>query len=231
MKIAYTGLDLPEGKTKYEDPQFMGLVEKFQPAKVTPYYFEFLSGDFAGADAIAVSEDTLLDLLLPDMELVETCLANCEDDVRRAVLDKCLAHLEDQRPLCDLDVTTDEFAIVNALDVQSWKPTKVYAGPSVDVGTVCREMMTKAGVMFFYTAGKQEVHAWFVEHRATAVVCAEKIHTDLARGFIKAEIISVEDMMAGAHSMQDARSKNLTRLVDRDHPIEENTILEIRFNV
>ena len=63
-----------------------------------------------------------------------------------------------------------------------------------------------------------------------AVECAGKIHSDLARGFIKAEIVSFEDLMK-AHSFQDARVKGLTRLVDRDFVIPEKTVLEIRFNV
>ena len=62
------------------------------------------------------------------------------------------------------------------------------------------------------------------------LTCAEQIHSDLARGFIKAELISCDDMLA-SHSLQDARSKDLTKLVDEDCIIPENTILEIRFNV
>jgi hypothetical protein len=90
--------------------------------------------------------------------------------------------------------------------------------------------MEKAGMMFFYTVGKQEVHAWLVEKDTDAVTCAEKIHSDLARGFIKAELVRCEDMMT-THNMQDARSKNLTKLVDRDYVIPTNSILDIRFNV
>ena len=85
-------------------------------------------------------------------------------------------------------------------------------------------------MMFFYTVGKDEVHAWLVEKNTDAVTCAGKIHSDLSRGFIKAELLSFEDMMA-AHNMQDARARKLTRLVDRDHAIPINSILDIQFNV
>jgi ribosome-binding ATPase YchF (GTP1/OBG family) len=95
---------------------------------------------------------------------------------------------------------------------------------------VCRDGMEKAGMMFFYTVGKQEVHAWLVEKEADAVTCAGKIHSDLARGFIKAEIVSCEDMLK-AHNLQDARSRELTRLVNHDYVIPMNSILDIRFNV
>ena len=71
--------------------------------------------------------------------------------------------------------------------------------------------------MFFYTAGKTEVHAWFVEKNADAVTCAAKIHTDLARGFIKAEIVSHEELMT-AHNFKDA-GQGLTQLVGKDFPV------------
>ena len=63
-----------------------------------------------------------------------------------------------------------------------------------------------------------------------ALTCADKIHTDLARGFIKAELVSHNDIMT-AHNLQDARTKGLTKLVDGDYIIPENTIIDIRFNV
>ncbi|OGL43941.1 MAG: hypothetical protein A2161_09875 [Candidatus Schekmanbacteria bacterium RBG_13_48_7] len=84
--------------------------------------------------------------------------------------------------------------------------------------------------MFFYTVGKQEVHAWLVQKYTDAVSCAGKIHTDLARGFIKAELLSCEDMMT-VHNMHEARTRKLTKLVDRDFIIPMNSILDIRFNV
>jgi len=240
MKIAYTGLNLPEGKVKYQDQVFVDLVEKFQPAKQSPYYFEFLPEAYEAADAIAVAAEQLLDVLLLDMEKIESRLSRAEDPVEREALEKCLAHLELEKPLCDLSLTEGERSIVNRLGLLSAKPTLIFeetspvmngAATNGLVGNnICRDMMAKAAVMFFYTAGKQEVHAWIVKKGADAVTCAGKIHSDLARGFIKAELVSHADMMT-VYNMQDARSKGLARLVDRDYPIPENTILEIRFNV
>ncbi|MFC1627627.1 DUF933 domain-containing protein [Gemmatimonadota bacterium] len=229
MKIAYTGLDLPEGKIRYDDTIFEGLVGKFQPVKVSPYYFEFVSDDWEAADVIVIPEDDVLDLLILDMEKIETRLSNTEDPAEQKVLEKCMAQLEDQKPICDLTLDSTEQTVVKALNPLSRKPVLVLSDTAVDANNVCRDGMEKAGRMFFYTVGKEEVHAWLVEQDTDAVSCAGKIHTDLAHGFIKAEIVSCEDMMA-AHSMHDARARNLTRLVDRDHAIPMNTILDIRFS-
>ncbi|MBL7128382.1 MAG: DUF933 domain-containing protein [Ignavibacteria bacterium] len=229
MKIAYTGLNLPQGKKKYNDEIFVDLAEKFQPAKVSPYYFEFLPDDYEAADVIAIANEYVLDLLILDMEKTESRLSRTDDLSEADVLEKCMAQLEDQKPICDISMDNSERAIVRALSLLSFKPTLVYKDTSPDVDIVCRDGMDKAGRMFFYTVGKEEVHAWLVEKDTGAAMCAGKIHTDLSRGFIKAEIVSCEDMMT-AHNMQDARSRKLTKLVDHDYVIPMNSILDICFN-
>lgn len=230
MRIAYTGLNLPQGKMKYEDGIFVGLAEKFQPEKVSPYYFEFLPDGNESADIIAIADECVLDLLILDMEKIEGRLSRTEDPFEKGVLEKCLAQLEDQKPICDLPLDKSERAIVKSLMLSSLTPTVVYTDTSPDPNRVCRDGMDKAGMMFFYTVGKEEVHAWLVEKDADAATCAGRIHSDLARGFIKAELVSCEDMMT-AHNLQDARSKKLSKLVDRDYVIPMESILDIRFNV
>jgi len=230
LKIANTGLSLPQGKIKYHDELFTGLVDKFQPKKVSPYYFKFIPDDYAAADIIAISEESLLDLLILDMEKIENRLSRTEDPSEKTVLEKCLAQLEDQKPICDLSLDDSEQTIITTFSPLSFTPTLICKDTSPDPNIVCRDGLEKSGMMFFYTVGKDEVKAWLVEKDIDAVTCAGKIHSDLARGFIKAEIISAEDIMT-AHSMQDARSKGLTQLVNRDYIIPMNTVLEIRFNV
>ena len=230
MKIAYTGLNLPEGKVKYNDRIFKDLAVKFQPAKSSPYYFEFLPEDYEAAHAIAIASDRVLDLLILDMDKIEGRLSRAKDPAEKRVLGKCLAQIEGENPNCDLNLDDSERGIVKALGLLSFKPTVVFEDTSLDATAVCRALMKKAGMMFFYTAGRQEVHAWFAHKGADAVTCAGKIHSDLALGFIKAELVDCDDMMT-AHNMNDARSRGLTKLVDRNYAIPENTILEIRFNV
>jgi hypothetical protein len=230
VKVAYTGLNLPPGKAKYDDGYLNDLAVKFKPAKSAPYYFEFLPDDYETSQAIAIAANNLLDLLILDMEKIENILMRMDDANGKSVLDKCLAHLESEKPLCDFPLSDTEKVLVKRFGLSSSKPTRVFEAPCTDVNQVCSAILEKAGMMFFYTLNKQEVHAWLVEKGTNAVTCAGQIHSDLARGFIKAELISCDDMLA-AHSLQDARSKNLTKLVDDDYIIPQNTILEIRFNV
>ena len=230
MKVAYTGLELPPGAVKYNDRYLSELAAKFKPAKSAPYYFEFLPDDYETSHAIAIATDDLLDLLILDIEKIENILMGMSGEDMRSILDRCLAHLEAEMPLCNLSLDDSEEAIVNSFGLLSAKPTVVFEAPCTEVNQVCDAILEKAGMMFFYTLNKQEAHAWLVEKGTDAVTCAGKIHSDLARGFIKAELISCDDILA-SHSLQDARSKNLTKLVDEDYIIPENTILEVRFNV
>ena len=230
MKIAYTGLDLPEGKVKYNDAILTDLEAKFKPDKVSPFYFELLPDGYEAAGGIAIAKDSVLDLLIFDMDKIEVRLSVAEDESEKAVLTKCYAHLETEQPVCDLEMDEAEREFVNGFGLLSFKPTMVFDDASVTPDAVCEAVMAKADVMFFYTAGKTEVRAWFVEKNADAVTCAGKIHTDLARGFIKAEIISHESLMT-AHNFKDAGSQGLTQLVGKDFPVPEKTVLEIRFNV
>ena len=144
-------------------------------------------------------------------------------------MNRCLERLENEAPLCDGLYNTEELALLRALAPLSLKPTLVVDGP-LAVNDVITRVLAKAGVVFFYTVGKKEVHAWPVPNHADIVTCAGKIHTDLARGFIKADIVKYEDFVH-VFNMQEARAKKLVHLVDREYHIEAGDIVEIRFNV
>jgi hypothetical protein len=86
------------------------------------------------------------------------------------------------------------------------------------------------GVQSFFTVGPDEVRAWTMPRGGTAVDAAGTIHTDLARGFIRAEVISYDDLVS-AGTLAEARQKGLLRLEGRDYVVKDGDCLEIRFNV
>ncbi len=83
-------------------------------------------------------------------------------------------------------------------------------------------------LMTFYTANEREARAWLVHEGATAIDAAATIHKDLAEGFIKAEIVAFEDLLA-AGSWKEARDKGKVRIVGKDHPIADRDVILIRF--
>ncbi len=86
------------------------------------------------------------------------------------------------------------------------------------------------GIIFMLTAGAEEVRSWPLRHGTTAVEAAGKIHTDLARGFIKAETVAFEDLHA-AGSMREAKSAGKVRLEPKGYVVEDGDVVTIKFNV
>jgi ribosome-binding ATPase len=229
MKVCTIGLDLPEGKVKYHDDKFLELVKKCDPLKITPFYVEFIQDDFVHADAFVVSGEQVLDLLILDMEKLESRRDRTDDTFEQDLISKCLEILEGEEPLCDVVFSPEELTLLKVLAPLSLKPTLVLSEP-LEINEIIARVLEKASMVFFYTVGKQEVHAWPMPFHADIVTCAGKIHTDLARGFIKADIVKYEDFL-NVFNMQEARNKKLVHLVDRDYHIEDGDIVEIRFNV
>ncbi len=82
----------------------------------------------------------------------------------------------------------------------------------------------------FFTTGDKESHAWTFKSGSNAVVCAGAIHSDLARGFIRAEVIFWEDLVE-IGSWSKAKAVGKLRLEGKDYLVADGDVLEIRFNV
>ena len=108
MKISFTGIELPEGKIKYNDAVLDALAEKDQPKKVSPAFFDFIKEEFSRSFAIVVPERNILDLLILDMEKIETRLIRTADKKEIKLLQKCMDFLEKEMPLCDVQFDDPE---------------------------------------------------------------------------------------------------------------------------
>ena len=86
------------------------------------------------------------------------------------------------------------------------------------------------GLMSFLTAGEPEVRAWTIKKGTKAPQAAGKIHSDIERGFIKAEVVSFEDLMKEG-SMVAAREKGLVRQEGKEYIMQDGDIVLFRFNV
>lgn len=86
------------------------------------------------------------------------------------------------------------------------------------------------GLMSFLTAGEKEVRAWTIPQGTRAQTAAGTIHSDIERGFIRAEVVSYTDLI-GAGSYATARDKGLLRLEGKDYIMQEGDVVHFRFNV
>jgi len=86
------------------------------------------------------------------------------------------------------------------------------------------------GLQTYFTAGEQEVRAWTIRVNTKAPQAAGVIHSDFERGFIRAEVVSYEDLIAHG-SMNAVREAGLLRLEGKDYVVQDGDIMHFRFNV
>jgi ribosome-binding ATPase YchF (GTP1/OBG family) len=97
-------------------------------------------------------------------------------------------------------------------------------------GRIVRMTYALLGLFSFFTAGEDECRAWTLRTGATAVDAAGAIHSDLARGFIRAEVVTFEDLIA-CGSMAEARKRGLLRTEGKAYRVTDGDILQVLFNV
>ena len=85
-------------------------------------------------------------------------------------------------------------------------------------------------LMSFFTVGEDEVRAWTVRRGASAQEAAGTIHTDLSRGFVRAEVVAYEDLTR-LGSMNEAKAGGKFRLEGKEYPVKDGDIVHIRFNI
>ncbi|VXC01135.1 redox-regulated ATPase YchF [Nocardioides sp. AX2bis] len=100
--------------------------------------------------------------------------------------------------------------------------------PGLDV--LARVGFDTLGLQTYLTAGPKESRAWTIRRNATAPEAAGVIHTDFQKGFIKAEIVSFDDLMA-AGSMAKAKEAGKVRMEGKDYVMADGDVVEFRFNV
>jgi GTP-binding protein YchF len=98
------------------------------------------------------------------------------------------------------------------------------------LNAVIREGYKLLDLITFFTAGEQEVRAWTVRRGTKAPQAAGKIHSDIERGFIRAEVIRYEDLLREG-SLQACKEKGLMRLEGKDYEVQDGDVIYFRFNV
>ena len=98
------------------------------------------------------------------------------------------------------------------------------------LATLARVGFSVLGLQTYLTAGPKEARAWTIHKGDTAPMAAGVIHTDFQKGFIKAEIVGYDDLMA-CGSMADAKAKGKVRMEGKDYVMADGDVVEFRFNV
>jgi ribosome-binding ATPase len=200
-----------------------------------------------------------LELLLADREHVERRVERVAKQAKSgdpglraevAELERLLEHLDAERPLSEYDrelppelaplTTKPMVEIVNgpggidlALEQELAElPPEEAAGfreGASALEEVVRRLFAALDLVSFFTAGEKETRAWTLGRGGTALEAAATVHTDIANGFIRAEVIRWDDLVAaGSHT--EAARQGLQRLEGKTYVVEDGDVLNVRFS-
>ena len=232
MKTCLFGLTgIPPGKHNVKDAR-LDQAHKLVDAKKRTYAQVDVAGeeDLATADAIVVSESTRLDVILRDLEFVEGRLERNPPEPENAVLHKIKAALEQERFVAAAGLTPEEGLAVSAHAFLTAKPVVVASvadRQAFDEFLV--RVLAESGYICYLTVGGPENRAWLIRKGMTAQEAAGVIHTDIQKGFIRAEVISFADFLAAGGETQ-AKHANKMRLETKQYVVQDYDLINFRFN-
>ncbi len=213
-----------------------------------------------GADPVGDLETLELELLVADRDHVERRLERARKEAKSGglsrrqeveLLERVLAHLDAGRPLSEwageLPETLDPLTTMPLLAIENGpggidckleaelaelpeEEAVAFRDGASALDEIVRRLQEALGLIAFFTAGDKETRAWTLRDGQTALDAAGTIHTDIARGFIRCEVLRWDDLLAaGSHA--EARKKGLERLEGKTYVVRDGDVLNIRFNV
>ena len=229
MKVFVQGPEL-RGGYQLPDPVVDALAERYRSAKRTYYAVDFDQEQRRRAACFLISADTALDWMLEDTEILERNLYT--DPARTGVVQRALGVLEREVPLNGEPFDSEDARFLRGLNVSTLKPGVIVDATPDDAAlqTHVRAMHRALGRIFFYTASKSEARVWEVEAGVGVAAAAGRIHGDLERGFIRADVFN-EAHLSRFRTPQEAKAKGLLKVVDRSYRIASGDVIEVKFNV
>jgi ribosome-binding ATPase YchF (GTP1/OBG family) len=219
-----------------------------------------LDGFSDGADPKGDLELLKLEMVVADRDHVARRLEKVRKDAKSGdpglrreaeVTEELLAHLEGGAPLStwprDLPTTLEPLTTLPLIVVENGpggidcklemelaeldpdEAAEFRAGPSA-LDEIVGRLKEALDLITFFTLGDTEARAWTLKHGETALDAAASVHTDIARGFIRAEVIRWDDLLeSGSHA--EAARRGLQRLEGKTYVVEDGDVVNVRFNV
>lgn len=232
MKIAVISIsEISLGKSNVKDPR-LDQVDSITKAKKKTYVQVELvgEGDVFLSDAILVSAEAKTDLILRDLDFVETRLGRSADEKEKAVLSKLKNVLEKEEFIFKAGLTPEEKEVISGYSLYTLRPVVVAGQADLEnKDALLAKALAESGYISFFTTGEKETRAWLIKKGATAWEAAGAIHSDIQQGFIRAEIISFADFMSAGGETR-AKQAGKLRLEQKDYVMQDTDLANFRFN-
>jgi hypothetical protein len=222
---------LRPGKHNLEDPRLDQAHRLVEAKKKVCVQVDLLSeDDLIDAEAILVPAERRVDLILKDLELIETRLGRTPPDQEKSGLLKLQAALESEQVVPEVALTDDER---QAIAVHAFLTAKPIVAVTPDEWTQPETLLLRAyreaGFISYLTVGGKENRAWRIRRGCNAWEAAAAIHTDLQKGFIRAEIISWDDFV-GCGGETGAKRAGKLRLETKTYVMQDCDVVNFRFS-
>jgi len=231
MKIALFGItDIKLGKHNLKDPRLDQADKLVEADKKTHAQADVIGEDeMLDADAILALHENKADLILKDLEFVETRLGRDPQPAERTVLEKIKSLLESEQFLFTSGLSSQELQTVAAHSFYTNKPIAIAGREELqNPDALLLRAFADSGYISFLTVGGKENRAWPIRKGTSAWDAAGAIHTDIQKGFIRAEIISFADFIQAGGETQAKRAGN-QRLELKQYVVQDYDLVNFRF--
>jgi|SRR6266850_3198364 len=232
MKICLFGVSgIALGKHNIKDPR-LDQADKLVDAQKKTYAQADVvpEKEMITSDAVLTTRSALSDLLMKDLDAVETRLGRDVGEAEKGVLQKLADALMSEKPISTVGLTEEERKAISAHNFYSSKP--VVVAEEAELGTpdgLLVRAFNESGYITFLTVGGKENRAWPIRAGTTAWEAGGTIHTDIQKGFIRAEIISFADFIeAGGET--EAKRAGKQRLELKTYVMQDYDLVNFRFN-
>jgi len=232
MKLGIFSIpEISLGKHNIKDER-LDQVDKISKTKKKTYIQIELVGEdaFPEADALLALKDARADLILKDLEFVETRLGRTDEEKEKALLEKLKNILEKEEFIFNAGLTQEEKEKISGYGLLTNKPiTAAEKEELTNLDILLSRMLRESGFISFFTTGEKETRAWLIKKGTTAWEAAGAVHSDIQRGFIRAEIISSADFIQAGSEAQ-AKQLGKLRLEQKDYVMQDADLVNFRFN-
>jgi len=231
MKISTNIQELNLGKHNIKDPRLDQVDSITKSKKKTYIQIEVVAIDQAiDSDVILVTKDSAMDLILGDLEFVETRLSRVTEENEKALFNKLKAILEKEQFINSGSLSEEEKQALVKYGLLTAKPV-VMATPEeiAELSALLFKTLKESGFISFFTTGEKETRSWLIKKGATAWEASGAIHSDIQQGFIRAEIISFDDFIQSGGENQ-AKQAGKLRLEQKNYIMQDCDLANFRFN-
>lgn len=232
MKIGLFSVpEITPGKQNIKDER-LDQVDKITKSKKKVYIQVELCGQDAvlDADVVLVAKEARTDIILSDLEFVENRLAKVIDEPEKNILIKFKSALEKEEFISSIVLSDEDKKIISGYGLITIKPVVIAEKEELgDLDKLFFRVFQESGFMSFFTTGEKDTRAWLIKKGASAWEASGAVHSDIQKGFIRAEIISFNDFIQSGGE-NAAKQAGKLRLEQKDYIMQDCDLTNFRFN-